>query len=305
MTAEVVESVRSGVDATMWRDLLGAAFSVEFPVVNGVRTRVLTSGSGPALLLLHGTGGHLETYQKNVVALAEHFRVLVPDMIGHGYTERPDLAYTLDDYSDHLFALLDHYGADSAFVSGESIGGCIAAWMALREPSRVRALVLNTGILERPDEAGLAQLADLEVRTKRLGEELSLDAVRRRMEWLVHDPAKMTDEMIALRQAIYAQPGMVADVQKILHAVLEMNRGWYEGVDYIDKDRLPELSCPTLVLWSDHNPGKPYERVKPAIDLIPGAEVHVVVDAAHWPQFEQAEAVNRYMIDFLLGVDGG
>jgi pimeloyl-ACP methyl ester carboxylesterase len=287
---------------TMWSDLATAGFEVTFPVVNGMRTRVLTAGSGPALLLLHGTGGHLETYQKNVTELSAHFRVIVPDMIGHGYTDRPDVDYTLDDYADHLFALLDHFDAPTAYLSGESIGGCIAAWMALRSPARAAALVLNTGILERPDEAGLAQLADLEVRTGRLVDELTLDVVRRRMEWLVLDPSAMTDEMIRIRYDIYSQPGMVDDVVKILHAVLEMNRGLYCGGDYIDAKRLPEISCPTLVLWSDHNPGKPYERVKPAIDSIPDVEVHVVADAAHWPQFEQPQVVNQHMIDFLLGV---
>jgi 2-hydroxy-6-oxonona-2,4-dienedioate hydrolase len=287
---------------TMWSDLATAGFEVTFPVVNGMRTRVLTAGSGPALLLLHGTGGHLETYQKNVTELSAHFRVIVPDMIGHGYTDRPDVDYTLDDYADHLFALLDHFDAPTAYLSGESIGGCIAAWMALRSPERAAALVLNTGILERPDEAGLAQLADLEVRTGRLVDELTLDVVRRRMEWLVLDPSAMTDEMIRIRYDIYSQPGMVDDVVKILHAVLEMNRGLYCGGDYIDAKRLPEISCPTLVLWSDHNPGKPYERVKPAIDSIPDVEVHVVADAAHWPQFEQPQVVNQHMIDFLLGV---
>ncbi len=270
---------------TMWSDLATAGFEVTFPVVNGVRTRVLTAGSGPALLLLHGTGGHLETYQKNVTELSAHFRGIVPDMIGHGYTDRPDVDYTLDDYADHLFALLDHFDAPTAYLSGESIGGCIAAWMALRSPERAAALVLNTGILERPDEAGLAQLADLEVRTGRLVDELTLDVVRRRMEWLVLDPSVMTDEMIRIRYDIYSQPGMVDD-----------------GGDYIDAKRLPEISCPTLVLWSDHNPGKPYERVKPAIDSIPDVEVHVVADAAHWPQFEQPQVVNQHMIDFLLGV---
>jgi 2-hydroxy-6-oxonona-2,4-dienedioate hydrolase len=223
-------------------------------------------------------------------------------MIGHGYTDRPDLDYTLDDYADHLFGLLDHFGATTAFLSGESIGGCIAAWMALRLPERVRALVLNTGILERPDDAGLRQLADLEVRTRRLAEDLTPEAVRRRMEWLVLDPSKMTDEMVAIRYEIYSQPGMVDDVRKILHAVLEMNRGPYREVDYIDASRLPEISCPTLVLWSDHNPGKPYERVAQAIASIPDVKVHVVNDAAHWPQFEQPEVVNRHMIEFLLGV---
>jgi 2-hydroxy-6-oxonona-2,4-dienedioate hydrolase len=286
----------------MWSDLGRSGFEVTFPVVNGVRTRVLSAGLGPALLLLHGTGGHLETYQKNVTELSKHFQVIVPDMIGHGYTDRPDVGYTLDDYADHLFALLDHFDAHKAFLSGESIGGCIAAWMALRDPERTRALVLNTGILERPDEKGLAQLADLEARTNKLAEDLTIDTIRRRMEWLVLDPTVMTDEMIQIRYDIYSQPGMIGDVVKILHAVLEMNRGIYCGGDYIDATRLPEISCPTLVLWSDHNPGKPYERVKPAIDSIPDVKVHVVTDAAHWPQFEQAEIVNQHMIDFLLGV---
>jgi 2-hydroxy-6-oxonona-2,4-dienedioate hydrolase len=286
----------------MWADIAASGFELSFPVVNGARTRVLTAGRGPDLLLLHGTGGHLETYQKNITELSRHFRLIIPDMIGHGYTDRPDLDYTLDDYADHLFGLLDHFGATTAFVSGESIGGCIAAWMALRSPERVRALVLNTGILERPDEAGLEQLADLEVRTRRLAEDLTPEAVRRRMEWLVLDPSKMTDEMVAIRHEIYSLPGMVEDVQKILHAVLEMNRGPYRGVDYIDASRLPEISCPTLVLWSDHNPGKPYERVAQAIASIPDVKVHVVTDAAHWPQFEQPEVVNQHMIEFLLGV---
>lgn len=287
---------------TMWADLAGIDFQVTHEYANGIRTRVLTTGSGPALLLLHGTGGHLETYQKNIAELSKHFYLIIPDMIGHGYTDRPESNYTLDDYSDHLFALLDLYQVQEAFISGESVGGCIAAWMALRSPSRVRALVLNTGILERPDHAGLEQLADLEVRTKRLSEDLSLDAVRRRMEWLVLDSSKMTDEMIEVRYEIYSQPGMIDDVQRILHAVLEMNRGIYKDVDYIDSRRLLELTCPVLVLWSDHNPGKPYERVKPAIDSIPDVKVHIVTEAAHWPQFEQPNVVNERTIEFLQGI---
>jgi 2-hydroxy-6-oxonona-2,4-dienedioate hydrolase len=225
----------------MWADLVASAFELSFRTVNGVRTRVLTAGSGPALLLLHGTGGHLETYQKNVTELLKHFTVIVPDMIGHGYTGRPDVNYTLDDYADHLFALLDDLGIGPVFLSGESVGGCIAAWMALRAPERARALVLNTGILERPDRAGLKQLDDLEARTRKLANDLTLDAVRRRMEWLVLDPDKMTDEMISIRYDIYAQPGMLDDVVKILHAVLEMNRGEYCGGDYIDARRLPDI----------------------------------------------------------------
>src|SRR5260370_3464210 len=125
---------------TMWSDHATADFESTFPVVNGVRTRVLTAGSGPVLVLLHCTGGHLETYQKNVTELSAHFRVIVPDMIGHGYTDRPDVDYTLDDYADHLFALLDHFDAPTAYLSGESIGGSIVAPAGRRSPARARTL---------------------------------------------------------------------------------------------------------------------------------------------------------------------
>ena len=88
---------------------------------------------------------------------------------------------------------------------------------------------------------GLQQLADLEERTKLLATNLTKEAVRRRLEWLVVDPASMTDEMVEIRYRIYSQPGMVDTVVEILHAVLEMNRGVYRGVDYIDPRAWPSF----------------------------------------------------------------
>jgi len=283
----------------MWLELMGSGISETFPDVDGIRTRVLQAGDGPPLLVLHGTGGHAETYQRNIAPLAERFRVIVPDMLGHGFTDRPDVAYTLDDFADHLFGLLDVLGIERSHVSGESLGGCVAAWMARGRPERIDKLVLNTGILDRPDEQGLVQLADLEARTTKLADDLSLEVIRRRLEWLVVDPDSMTEEMVLIRHRIYSQPGMIDSVLRILAAVLAMNRRIYEGVDYLDRKLMAEIPCPTLVLWSDHNPGKPFDVIKPAIDLLPDAEVHIIKDAAHWPQFEQAAEVNRLMIDFL------
>ena len=105
--------------------------------------------------------------------------------------------------------------------------------------------------------------------------------------------------MVRFRHRVSNQPAMIDSVVRVMHAVLSMNRGIYCGQDYMDRERMAEIQCPTLVLWSDRNPGKPFEVIKPAIDLIPDAEVHIIADAAHWPQFEQAEVVNRLMIAFL------
>lgn len=292
------------MSGSIWAEFAGAGVAERYYRVGGIRTRVLEAGAGEPLILLHGTGGHAETYARNIVPLAKHFRVLAIDMVGHGYTDRPDGDYTMDTFADHVVGLIDAIGADRAFLSGESLGGGVACWAALKYPDRVRALSLNTGILARPDAAGLKQLDDIQARTERLAGELSADTVRRRLEWLVHDPAAITDELVALRLKVYSQPGMAQTMIKVMRTVLRMNRDAFGDTDYY-AHTLANLTCPVLVVWTDHNPGKSYQAVRPAIEAIPDREFHLVTGAGHWPQFERADQVNALMIDFLTRVAGG
>jgi pimeloyl-ACP methyl ester carboxylesterase len=227
--------------------------------------------------------------------------VLAIDMVGHGYTDKIDGDYTMDVFADHVAALIDTIGAEKAFLSGESLGGGVACWTALKYPDKVRALSLNTGILARPDERGLADLADIEARTEQLAQNFTAETVRRRLEWLVYDPASITDEMVQIRLKVYSQPGMTQTMVKVMKTVLQMNRAAFGDTDYYDHT-LAQIKCPTLVIWTDHNPGKSFEAVKPAIDSIPDAEVHLLEGAGHWPQWEKPDEVNARMIDFLSRV---
>lgn len=283
---------------SIWLELLGTPVKQAFYDAGGIRTRVIEAGSGHPLLLLHGTGGHAETYQRNVAPLSGDFRVLSVDMVGHGFTDRPDLDYSLDDYADHVVALLDAIGADQAHLSGESLGAMVASWVAIRHPERVSRLVMNTGILLRPDEQGLSQLADLEARTDALREDFTFERVRKRMEWLVRDPEAMTDETVECRYLIYSQPGMLDTVAKVLGTVLGMIRGTW-STDYFQPGVLRRITCPTMVLWTEHNPGQSAELAKSGLDDLPDPEFHVLSDCAHWPQFENPEEFNRLHRAFL------
>jgi 2-hydroxy-6-oxonona-2,4-dienedioate hydrolase len=286
------------VSQSAWCHLMGTGVAENYYDVNGIRTRVLEAGSGYPLILLHGTGGHAETYLRNIGPLSQHFRVLAVDMVGHGYTDRIDGDYTMDTFADHVAGLIDAIGAETAFLSGESLGGGVSCWTALKYPDKIRALSLNTGILARPDEKGLKDLADIEARTRKLAENFSAETVRRRLEWLVYDPKSMTDEMVQIRLKVYSQPGMTATMLKVMKTVMQMNREAFGDVDYYDHT-LANIKCPALVIWTDHNPGKSFEAIKPAIDSIPDAEVHLLEGAGHWPQWEKADDVNSRMIDFL------
>ena len=87
---------------SIWGELADTDHELRHVDVRGVRTRVLRAGSGPDLVLLHGTGGHLEAYARDIAGLAADFRVTVYDMVGHGWSDLPDRPYTIDVLADHL-----------------------------------------------------------------------------------------------------------------------------------------------------------------------------------------------------------
>lgn len=285
--------------SSIWLNLMDTDYCQRFYDAAGVRTRVLEAGEGDLLLLLHGTGGHLETYHRNIAALAAHLRVGAIDMVGHGFTSRPNgIDYSLDDYARHILALADAMGAQRLAVSGESLGAMVAAWAAIQAPERITKIVLNTGTLVRPQAEGLKQLADLEERTKDLAEEFTREKVRRRLEWLVLDPQAMTDEIVECRYRIYSQPGMLDTVQKIMGTVLSMIRGTYPH-DYFEPGILSGIHCPAMVLWTEHNPGQGLREAQATAEQLSDAEYHVLSNCAHWPQFENPEEFNKLHIDFL------
>jgi 2-hydroxy-6-oxonona-2,4-dienedioate hydrolase len=81
---------------SIWAELADTDHQLSHVDVDGVRTRVLQAGAGPDLVLLHGTGGHLEAYARDIAELAQDFRVTAYDMVGHGWSELPDRPYTID-----------------------------------------------------------------------------------------------------------------------------------------------------------------------------------------------------------------
>ncbi len=202
---------------TFWLEMLGG--EVRYYDAAGVRTRCLEAGSGPPLVLLHGTGGHAESWIRNVLPLAAHFHVYAIDMVGHGFSDKPDLAYTPRDYAAHVRAFLDAVGVARAHVTGESLGGWVALWLALEHPERIDRLILNTAAglklsaaqqIVPPARAEMARL------TRAAIENPTYETVRARLEWLVKDPAQITDELVAVRLRIYQDPATRRVMPRIL-----------------------------------------------------------------------------------------
>ncbi|TCK27514.1 alpha/beta fold hydrolase [Pseudonocardia endophytica] len=266
---------------SIWGELADVDHELRHVDVGGVRTRVLQAGAGPDLVLLHGTGGHLEAYARNIGGLARSFRVTAYDMVGHGWSDLPDTPFTIDVLSEHLVGLLDVLGIGVAHLSGESLGGWVAAWTAAHHPGRVDRLVLNTpgNIANKPEV-----MARLKESTTRAVADPSEENVRPRVEWLFHDKSQVTDELVDLRRGVYSRPGFRRAVDNILvlqDPVIRRPYSW-------DPSWVGRIASPTLLLWTDHDPTGGLDEAQMLLDWIPDSRLHVISDAGHWPQWEQA-----------------
>jgi 2-hydroxy-6-oxonona-2,4-dienedioate hydrolase len=281
----------------MWAEVAGVAFTQHYVTANGIRTRVIQAGdpSLPHLVLLHGTGGHAEAFLRNLAGLSRDFHVVVYDMVGHGWTDAPNIPYTLDVYSDHLDGVLEALGIERAHLSGESLGGWVVAWYAAHGGKRVERLVLAVpgNITAKPET--MAKLRDS---TRTAVVEASPETVRARLEWLFAPANKhlVPEELVDVRLAIYTKPDAVQTVENLLvlqDPEVRQRYSWSE-------DWCGRVAVPTLILWTEFDPTGAVEEGRLLHSWMPGSEFVVMDGAGHWPQWERPEEFERLHREFLL-----
>jgi 2-hydroxy-6-oxonona-2,4-dienedioate hydrolase len=294
MSATVSQLPATGAHLSIWGDLLGVELRQRFVDAGGIRTRVIEAGDGPALVMVHGTGGHLEAYSRNLRTLSEHYRVVLYDMVGHGYSDKPDHPYTTDVLSDHLVAVLDGLGIERAHLSGESLGGWVAAWTAAHHPERVDRLVLNTpgNITNKPQV--MAAVRESSLKAVR---EATPETVRARVEWLFYDTSHVTDELVALRLGIYTQPGF----EQAMTNIVALQDWKYREPYAWSAEWCGQITAPTLLLWTDHDPTGTLDEAELLREWIPDARMEVIEGAGHWPQWEKPDEFHRAHLRFLRG----
>lgn len=285
---------------SIWTDTLGA--EVRFRQAGPWRTRSIEAGDGPAVVAMGGLTGHAEGFSRNLLPLAARgLRVHAIDCLGHGLTDRPlDVTYHAPVFTQHLLHFLDAIGAEKASLVGQSLGGWIALHTALHHPDRVDRIVSVTGAgILAPSTEAAAQSAAVHQRvkdvTKKAAATPTLENVRARLEWLMADPASVTDELVAVRHRFYTLPGGEAGLAKLVaEQPGEDNRKYLLG-----EDELRRIDHETLVLWSDRNPTTPASVGEWAAGVLPHGRFDMITDAGHWPMFEQPGQFNAKVGAFL------
>ncbi len=284
--------------ASVWVDLMGSEVRYRG---NAYRTRTIEAGAGEILILIHGIGGHAEAYSRNVARLGKRFQVVALDLLWHGYSDKRNYTTKMvPEYAKQVIDLMDSLGVQRAHIEGESLGGWVAMRTALSYPERINKLVLNTAAGVRWDstvdthpEQGINLLRE---RSLQAIQNPTKETVRSRLEWLMASPDRVTDELVDIRHKIYTDP----EANVSLRQVFENSFGGGDD-EQIPESEVGKIKAPTLVLWTDKNPGAGPEAGQRLAHAIPGAQFHCIMDAAHWPQWEKPEEHDRIVTAFLTG----
>jgi pimeloyl-ACP methyl ester carboxylesterase len=266
----------------------------------GIRTRVLEAGeSGPAVLLIHGLGGHAEMYLHNLVHLgARGYRAFALDLMGHGLSAKPDLGYTMDDYVHHVVALADALGIENFHLVGNSLGALIAMRAAMAAPNRIDKVINAVGAGLQPIPPSEADRRDWSAVPAAKGEPtLDRNTVREHLRRLIHDHGSISEEMVTIRLRIHSDPDYKRVAQTISRAFLDITQLRAPGV--LGPTELATFPVPVLFLWSDHNPTTPLHVAEAAHAMTPRSELALIRDCGHWPPFEKPMEFNELAANFF------
>ena len=260
--------------------------------VGGIRTWVHDIGSGPAVLLLHGSGPGVSAaanWRLTMPALvAAGYRVIAPDQLGFGRTVPPEgFAYSVDSWLTHAVDLLDTLDVERASVVGNSFGGAMALRLASRYAARIYRLVLMGSVGVRfPITQGLDRV---------WGYEPSVENMRGLLDLFAYDTSRMTDDLARERYAASVADGADARFASMFPAPRQR---WVDAMALAD-DELRSITVPTMLFHGRDDQVIPSETSLRLLQLIGPSQLHIFGQCGHWTQIEHADAFNRMLLDFL------
>tara|TARA_R110002072_G_scaffold1286_1_gene10422 strand:+ start:1714 stop:2574 length:861 start_codon:yes stop_codon:yes gene_type:complete len=262
----------------------------------GYRTNVHDHGEGGVpVMMIHGSGPGVTAWANwrlVIPELAKHRRVVAPDMLGFGYSERPDdQIYNRERWVKHAIGVMDELELEQVDLVGNSFGGGLALALAIEHPKRIRRLVLmGSAGVRFPITEGLDEV---------WGYEASLENMRRLMGVFAFNKALLTDELAEMRYQASIRPGFQESFSAMFPAPRQR---WVDSLASREED-IQALSHETLILHGREDEVIPLDASYRLAELIDRAQLHVFGRCGHWTQIEHADRFARLVNDFLTEAD--
>ena len=282
----------------------------EVAEVNGIRMHYVAQGEGELIVLLHGFPECWYSWRHQIPSLAEHYRVVAPDLRGYNLTEKPAGvgSYRVETIAQDVVALIHHLGYEQAILIGHDWGGMIAWRLAIERPDVVRRLVvlniphpeaMRRG-LRRPRQLlrswyifffQLPWLPEAAFRARHY------EAIERAFRGMaVRKEAFSADDISTFKEAA-ARPGA-------LTAAINWYRAAFRSEAVLRARPFPRVEAPTLMIWGENDAALGKELTHGTERWVRDFRVHYIPNCSHWVQQEQPDLVNQ-LIHGFLGEDAG
>jgi pimeloyl-ACP methyl ester carboxylesterase len=260
---------------------------------NGIKTNYLEAGAGDPVVLIHGSGPGVTSYANwrlVLPALAENFRVLAPDMVGFGFSERPaNIEYGVQTWADQVVGLMDTLEVPKAHLVGNSFGGAIALRIATQHPDRVGKLVLMGSMgVPFPITEGLERV---------WGYEPSFENMRKVLDVFAYSRDLVNDELAEVRYRASIQPGFQESFAAMFPAPRQR---WVEAM-CTPEDEIRRLPHRTLIVHGREDQVIPVQTSLRLMELIDNADLRVFSHCGHWSMIERTKDFNRNVSEFFSG----
>ncbi len=251
--------------------------------IAGKSTILLHGGAGEPFVYLHSALGESLMWLPFHQAFAEKFKVYSPIHPGFGRSGGFDQITDIEDMAFHYLDMLDALGLEQVCLGGVSLGGWIAAEIAVRWPERVKKL-------------WIADAPGLWVESQPLGDLFRLAQNRDKLrEMLFDDPKGAIATLVVKDQPDEAMMLNAFQAMSVLARMI-----WTRPYDPKLAGRLRRIACPTLLLWGDHDRLVPPAYGEVYQKLIPGAELKLIKDCGHLPMFEKEAEFVETITNFCL-----
>jgi pimeloyl-ACP methyl ester carboxylesterase len=261
--------------------------------VNGARLSIIDQGSGPAVLFIHGLGGYKENWEDNIDYFARGHRAIAVDLPGFGNSDkRSELSYGIEFFSKTLSAMLEQLGIDKAHWVGNSMGGHVAAFTAIHNPTKVDKLVLVDAAGTNSEQIKLL-LASQGAMLNNPAFKPSPELIGMMMRTMIfYGPCAQADKMIKKAIDDLARPDASARQGAVMKALQSI-------IDTPLNDQLPQIKARTSVVWGKNDNLINVASANTFLEKIKGAKLHVIENCGHCPMLEKSDDFNRIVGEFL------
>lgn len=266
--------------------------------VDGIRTRYLHEGTGPAVVLLHGVGLSADTWLRNIDVLAGKYSIYAPDMVGHGYTDPVPFGNDAPHKAivEHIVAFTEKLGLDSFVIVGSSFGAQIAALTYFAVPDRVKKLVIiGSGACFNTEAEQLETFPRVYQNAMSALADPTLANFRKRMANLCYDAKSVPEEILLGQLTSAARPGMVDAYKATIDGMLNLDK----ARPYRIMERVESIRVPTLLIWGRQDTRGKYEHAVAASTRIPDCRLETFEECGHVPYIEYPDRFNDVMLRFL------